>query len=205
VAAAGHPVACLQWPIPLALAAEFYRWQFATAVAGAMLGINPFDQPDVQGAKDSILRALTTGRGSAGAAAPGRLREMLDAAAPGSYLAILAYLPASPEVATRLEALRRTVLEGWGLPVTLGYGPRYLHSTGQLHKGGPPVGLFLMLTQDHAMDLPIPGQEFSFGALADAQALGDLAALQARGRPAVHCHLGTNPVEGLQRLLDELG
>ena len=129
---------------------------------------------------------------------------MLDAAPPGSYLAILAYLAPTPEVEASLDALRRTVLERWGLAVTLGYGPRYLHSTGQLHKGGPPLGLFLLLTQDHPWDLPIPGQEFSFGALADAQALGDLATLQGLGRPAVHYHLGADPADVLQRLLKEL-
>ncbi|HLF04958.1 MAG TPA: glucose-6-phosphate isomerase, partial [Dehalococcoidia bacterium] len=208
LAAAGQPVVCLEWRDRLELAGEFYRWEFATAVAGAMLGLNPFDQPDVQGAKDTSERVLRQFHSSRIRPAPlgnGSLRQMLDAAPPGSYLGILAYLAPTPGVDYALTALRRRVRERWGLPVTLGYGPRYLHSTGQLHKGGPPSGQFLLLTQDHPQDIPIPGQEFSFGQLADAQALGDLTTLQGLGRPAVHRRLGADPVARLGQLLDELG
>lgn len=206
LAAAGHPVVRLEPADLYDLGAEFYRWEFATAVAGSLLGVHPFDQPDVQGAKDMTDRvlaryqaagALPAGeKGETGAAPAALLRQ----AKPGDYLAILAYLPDTPEVSGALHSLRRQVAHRYGIATTAGFGPRYLHSTGQLHKGGPDSGLFLLLTADHRQDIPIPGRPFSFGTLADAQAAGDRQALQKLGRRIAWVHLGADPAAGLERL-----
>ncbi len=204
--AAGHPVVRLELEDRYDLGAEFYRWEFATAVAGSLLGVHPFDQPDVQGAKDMTDRvleryqatgALPVGEKAETGASPAAL---LRQARPGDYLAILAYLPDTPEVSGALRSLRRQVADRYGIATTVGFGPRYLHSTGQLHKGGPNSGLFLLLTADHRKDIPIPGRPFSFGTLADAQAAGDGQALQELGRRTARVHLGTDPAAGLERL-----
>ena len=209
VAAAGHPAVRLDLPDRYDLGAEFYRWEFATAVAGSRLGLHPFDQPDVQGAKDMTDRVLeqyqTTSALPAGAATTNAnngaaLADLLRQAKPGDYLAIMAYLPDTPDVAAALDSLRRRVAGQYGIATTAGFGPRYLHSTGQLHKGGPNSGLFLQLTADHPKDISIPGYPFSFGVLADAQAAGDLQALQNLGRRTARIHLGTEPAAGLERL-----
>ena len=212
VAAAGHPAVRLDLSDRYDLGAEFYRWEFATAVAGSRLGLHPFDQPDVQGAKDMTDRVLeqyqTTGALPAGAATNATtgattgtpLADLLRQAQPGDYLAIMAYLPDTPEVAAALDSLRCRVAGEYGIATTAGFGPRYLHSTGQLHKGGPNSGLFLQLTADHPKDIPIPGYPFSFGVLADAQAAGDLQALQNLGRRTARVHLGTEPAAELERL-----
>lgn len=207
--AAGHPVAVLELADVYDLGAEFYRWEYATAVAGHVLGIHPFDQPDVQGAKDrtvSVLEQwqrdgkLPTARSDDGA----KLARLLDASQPGDYLAIMAYLPDTEAVRENVHELRQRVMAKYRIATTMGYGPRFLHSTGQLHKGGPASGIFLQLTQDHRSDIPIPGWNLSFGVLADAQALGDLQALDDLGRRTVSVHLGGDPAGGIKRIVDAL-
>ena len=206
VAAAGQPVVRLDLKDRYDLGAEFYRWEFATAVAGALLGVHPFDQPDVQGAKDMTDRMLEQYPASGALPAEARVDravsagELLSLARPGDYLAILAYLPDTPELSAALDLLRRRVAEKFGIPTTAGFGPRYLHSTGQLHKGGPNSGLYLQLTADHGKDIPIPGRPYTFGVLAHAQAAGDLQALQNLGRRTARVHLGADPAAGLEQL-----
>ena len=207
--AGGHPVAVLELSDAYDLGAEFYRWEYATAIAGHILGIQPFDQPDVQGAKDSTVAVLDRfqkeGRLTrANPDDPTRLRELLAESRPGDYLAIMAYLPGSQSIDDALLALRRKTMATYGIATTQGYGPRFLHSTGQLHKGGPNSGIFLQITQNHPSDVPIPGWPFSFGVLADAQALGDLQALQALGRRAVSIHLDGDPVDSIHQLTEIL-
>jgi transaldolase / glucose-6-phosphate isomerase len=162
---------------PYELGQEFYRWEFATAVAGALMGINPFDQPNVQEAKDRTNAILE--RGDDPALDPEG--EPFAGAGPGDYVAILAFVEPSEENARRLEDLAERARTETGCPVTRGFGPRYLHSTGQLHKGGPPTGVFLQLVDDTGEELPIPGRDFGFGRLIRAQAAGDYAALKERG------------------------
>ena len=183
--ASGQPVVRLRLKDRYDLGAEFFRWEFATAVTGAVLGIHPFDQPDVQGAKDMTERMLkeyeTSGR-LPNVDAHDSARDMLSKARPGDYLAIMPYLLQTPEVDQALGELRLRVMERYRIATTLGYGPRYLHSTGQIHKGGPGTGLYLQITEERAKDLPIPSVPYTFGVLADAQARGDLQALQSLGR-----------------------
>jgi transaldolase/glucose-6-phosphate isomerase len=163
---------------PYELGQEFFRWELATAVAGSIIGINPFDQPNVQEAKDRTGAILERG-GEIGLEPEGSAEQLLAAAREGDYVAILAFVdPASEErLHPLVERARAT-----GCVVTTGLGPRYLHSTGQLHKGGPPSGLFLQVVDDTGEELPIPGQPFGFGGLIKAQAAGDYEALKERGR-----------------------
>jgi transaldolase / glucose-6-phosphate isomerase len=173
---------------PYELGQEFFRWEFATAVAGSILGINPFDQPDVQAAKDKT-NAVLSGRGSVPGTKPGpegAMEELLVDAGPGRYVAIQAFI--DPEREAELGPLVRRGRET-GAAVSVGLGPRYLHSTGQLHKGGPDTGLFVQVVDDLGEELPIPGQKFGFRALIQAQADGDLQALEERGRRVVRIDL----------------
>lgn len=173
---------------PLDLGAEFYRWEFATAVAGAILGINPFDQPNVQEAKDRTLDVLSGHGQEPGTETglAGTLEELLAGVREGDYVAVQAFVdPARErELAPLVERARAT-----GCVVTVGLGPRYLHSTGQLHKGGPPTGRFVQVVDDPGEELPIPGRDYGFRRLLRAQADGDLAALSGRGRPIVRVEL----------------
>ncbi len=208
VKSSGHPLVTVALRDPYDLAAEFYRWEFATSVAGRVLGIHPFDQPDVQGAKDATDRVLEEYRGSrripeVDARIP--LKEMLSSARAGDYLAILAYLVQTPAVDEAVQHLRLKVMEQYHIATTFGYGPRYLHSTGQLHKGGPGTGLFLQLTSTHAKDVEIPGKDYTFGVLADAQATGDLQALQALGRRVTRIHLSADIEAAIRELAGEIG
>ena len=207
VEASGHPVVRLYLRDKYDLGAEFFRWELATAVAGAVLDINPFDQPNVQAAKDMTERVLaeiaTTGH-LPPMEASGSLNSLLNEARPGDYLAIMAYIRQTPEVDNALATLRQRLMERHGIATTLGYGPRFLHSTGQLHKGGPATGLFLQLTADHGEDVSIPGEPYTFAVLADAQALGDLQALRASERRAVRVHLGSDNQASIHRLAAEL-
>ena len=201
----GQPIVRLSLRDKYDLGAEFYRWEFATAVAGAVLEINPFDQPNVQQAKDKTNQVLEEYRelGRMPVSDPsGSISELLASAQDGDYLAILAYVQQTPEMDQALSDLRQAVMNRHGIATTLGYGPRFLHSTGQLHKGGPKTGLFLQLTAIHEEDLSIPGEPYTFGVLADAQALGDLQTLQVLGRRVARIHLGTDPVAELGALLD---
>jgi transaldolase/glucose-6-phosphate isomerase len=162
---------------PYELGQEFFRWEFGTAVAGALIGINPFDQPNVQEAKDRTKAILDSGDDP-------ELEpegEPFAGVGAGDYVAILAFVEPSEENDRRIETLVDRARKETGCVVTRGYGPRYLHSTGQLHKGGPPTGVFLQVVDDPGEELPIPGQEFGFGRLIRAQAAGDYAALKERG------------------------
>lgn len=182
---AGHPVVHVKLDDRSDLGQEFFRWEFATAVAGAVLRINPFDQPNVAESKANTKAVLAKGSAPSPAASKAELQEFLAAIKPGDYLAIMAYLPPTPENDRQLAAIRLRLRDRLKVATTLGYGPRFLHSTGQLHKGGPPVGHFLQITERVVDDLPIPGEAFGFGQLEAAQAEGDLVALRARGRPAI--------------------
>ena len=231
LAAVGHPVERLELADPLEIGAEFVRWEVATAAAGIVLGIDPFDQPNVTESKDATTSLLEAFRergalpqpmplvsepgiavtadpaaiGDAPVSVDGAVAQLLGLARAGvDYVAILAYLPQDREIEARLQAIRARIGEVTGAATTLGFGPRFLHSTGQLHKGGPDSGVFLQLTAEPSKDLPIPGWEESFGTLIAAQALGDLASLQKRGRRAMRLHV--NDVHaGLSRLEGMVG
>ncbi|GAB4506158.1 MAG: hypothetical protein Kow00123_02960 [Anaerolineales bacterium] len=186
------------------LGGEFYCWEMATAVAGHILGVNPFDQPNVAEAKRNTANmlalyeqrgalepadAITLGAHSDTGAPAEALRRFFAGIQPGHYCAVLAYLPPSDAWDALFAELQEQLALRLGVAVTFGYGPRYLHSTGQLHKGGPATGHFLILTADDAEDVPIPGERYTFGVLKNAQALGDRQALEAAGRPVLHLHL----------------
>jgi transaldolase/glucose-6-phosphate isomerase len=177
---AGHPVVRLPFTGPLQVGHEFFRWEFAVAVASHVLGINAFDQPNVQEAKDNTDRAL---RGAVRPATTLPLDELLAGLQPGSYLALTAYLDRSASNSASLAAARLALRDRFRVATTVGFGPRYLHSTGQLHKGGSATGLFVQVVGEDAEDLAIPGSPYTFGQLFSAQANGDLASLQAHGRP----------------------
>jgi hypothetical protein len=174
---------------PLDLGVEFLRWEFVTWELCTRLGVNPFDQPDVDEAKALTRAALA--RPSGPPSLPGTLtpRALAAAARPGDYLALLVYLAPDAPTTASAQQLRGAWSRRTGLVSTLGFGPRYLHSTGQLHKGGPNTGLFLVVTADNPTDVEIPGQPFTFGRLLRAQALGDVAALLRRGRRVTYVHL----------------
>jgi transaldolase/glucose-6-phosphate isomerase len=168
-------------PDPYALGAEFFRWEFAIAVAGAYLEINPFDQPDVQAAKDKTNEVLATGD-EPELASEGSIEELLAQRREGDYACVQAFIEPTTENDRRIEDLVTRLRRESGLVVTHGYGPRYQHSTGQLHKGGPNTGLFLQVIDDEGDELPIPGKRFGFRRLIRAQAAGDLETLKERGR-----------------------
>jgi transaldolase / glucose-6-phosphate isomerase len=174
---------------PYDLGAEFFRWEYATAVAGSILGINPFVQPDVQAAKDRTAAILSSshGRGTVPGTGPeGSIDDLLDAAKPPQYVAILAFI--DPEREGELDSLVHRARET-GCVVTKGLGPRYLHSTGQLHKGGPGTVLAIEVVDDLGDELDIPGRDFGFRKLIAAQAVGDLEALKERGRTVCRVRL----------------
>jgi transaldolase/glucose-6-phosphate isomerase len=177
---AGQPVVRLTYRDRQHLGAEFFRWELATALAGQVLGINPFDQPNVQAAKDATARVLREGVTET-PATPG-LRDVLKQVRPGDYIAIQAYLPHAAATAEQLQAARMSLRDRCRVATTVGFGPRYLHSTGQLHKGGPNTGVFIQIVGEDAKDVPIPGATYSFSELKRAQALGDLQSLLARRR-----------------------
>jgi phosphoglucose isomerase-like protein len=168
-------------PDPYALGAEFFRWEFAIAVAGAYLEINPFDQPDVQAAKDKTNEVLATGA-EPELAPEGSIEELLAQAQEGDYVCVQSFVEPTQENDVRIADLVGHLRRESGLVVTHGYGPRYQHSTGQLHKGGPNTGLFLQVVDDPGEELPIPGKPFGFRRLIRAQAAGDLETLKERGR-----------------------
>jgi glucose-6-phosphate isomerase len=174
-------------PAPYELGQEFFRWEFATAVAGSILGINPFDQPDVQAAKDRTSGILASGQDPVVEDA-GSAEELFAQAQPGDYVAIQAFVNPTREAEAKLDELVQQARQT-GCVVTHGFGPRYLHSTGQLHKGGPPTGLFLQVVDETGEELPIPNQPFGFAKLIRAQAAGDFASLQERGRRVARIHL----------------
>jgi transaldolase/glucose-6-phosphate isomerase len=227
----GAPVVRIDVAHPDDLGQEFFRWEMATAVAGAVLGVNPFDQPDVEAAKVAA-RKVTSAFEQTGALPPeapalegdglrlfadpanaaalaaaareatpaGWLRAHLGRLGARDYLALNAFLETSPENEAPLQSLREAVRQSRKVATTLGWGPRFLHSTGQLHKGGPPSGLFLVITADDAERVPIPGRRFDFGVLARAQARGDFDVLAERGRRVLRVHLGADVRAGLRAL-----
>ena len=218
---AGHPVVTIQMDDLLDIGQEFFRWEIATATAGAILGINPFDQPNVQESKENTnhlleevgragrlsepdpnlredpLQFYTTEKGKSPAE---YLTAFFGKARPGNYIALQAYLPEKPEIHQRLQTIRIRLRDVFHLATTLGYGPRFLHSTGQFHKGGPNTGLFLQLTADDAEDTTVPGTAYTFGIFKRAQALGDFKALQEHGRHVMRVHLGKDDLQGLDAL-----
>jgi transaldolase/glucose-6-phosphate isomerase len=211
--AAGHPVLRIDMQDPLDLGAEFFRWEFATAVAGSVLEVNPFDQPDVETAKQAARQLMEhfevagdlpnppPSCSASGAdvysdpaltAAPdleSQLARHLERLGPGDYFAINAFIDMSDANEDALQRMRRAVRDRYRVATTVGFGPRFLHSTGQLHKGGPASGLFLQITSKDAVDLEIPGRGFSFGVLKQAQAIGDFQVLSQRGRRILRIHL----------------
>lgn len=206
LSAAGHPTVQIDLKDAYDIGSEFFRWELATTVAGAIIGIQPFDQPNVQTAKDETNRVLAEQAESGklpSAAVPDSVSDLLANAKPGDYLAIMAYIKATPEVDAALDDLRRAVAQKFHIATTVGYGPRFLHSTGQLHKGGPQSGLFLQITSAHEGDIEIPGEQFGFSMLADAQALGDVQVLAQTGRPTARVRLdGGNHAAGIKALFD---
>jgi transaldolase/glucose-6-phosphate isomerase len=227
--AAGHPVVRIAVPEPYHVAAEFFRWEVATAVAGAILGINPFDQPDVEASKVATRRLTTefeeTGRlpeetpileadglrlfadrrnatelEAGGRTLAGALRVHLGRVRPGDYVALLAYVEMTAAHETALSAIRARVRDRARVATCLGFGPRFLHSTGQAYKGGPNSGVFLQITCDDARDLPVPGHRYTFGVVKAAQARGDFEVLAERGRRALRVHVGPDVPAGLATL-----
>ncbi len=232
-AAEGHPVVRLALSDPLDIGAEFLRWEVATAVAGSVLKVNPFDEPNVAQSKRNTGELLQEWqRGGAFAettAAAGDewmtlycdpdqpwlpraqavssdavLQHFLAAARPGDYLALLPYFQRTPACDASLIALRGWLRDHLRIATTLGYGPGYLHSTGQLHKGGANTGLFLLLTTDHAEDLPIPGESYGFGTLQRAQALGDHRALVDKGRRVLRVHVRGDTERAVRHLSERV-
>jgi glucose-6-phosphate isomerase len=233
--AAGQPVVRIELSDRYEIFGQFFAWEVATAVAGSVMGINPFNQPDVESAKIET-RALTAAYEKTGklperepvmvgfqgdvdftlyateayAAAlkatgadqtlAGYLKAHFDQLHAGDYFAALAFLPMFPEYEEAIQAIRHKVRDKKHVATCLGFGPRFLHSTGQDYKGGPNTGVFLQITADHAVDVAIPEQQLSFGVVIDAQAAGDLAVLESRGRRALRVHLGADIAAGLKML-----
>jgi transaldolase / glucose-6-phosphate isomerase len=222
---AGIPAVTMQLDDLLDLSAEFFRWEFATAVAGAALGIDPFDEPNVKESKDNTRRVLdqyvkngtladesatATDDGISVFGAPGRqsidsaLTDFLSAVRPGDYVALMAYVTPNSENEAALQRLRVAIRDEHRVATTLGFGPRFLHSTGQLHKGGPDSGLYIQVTADDHVDVPIPGQPFTFSILKQAQAQGDLQSLRDHGRRVIRLHIRGDLALGLSRLSDSV-
>ncbi|MGC9319639.1 MAG: glucose-6-phosphate isomerase [Armatimonadota bacterium] len=223
LAEAGHPVVRIDVNDSISVGAEMWRWEFATAVAGAVMGINPFDQPDVQAAKDRTKQMLETYRQSGalpemtpdatdgdmavyGAPGAAEIRHavdrLLEQAQDGDYFAIMAYLPRRPVVDDAVARMRAEVAGGLGIATTFGYGPRFLHSTGQLHKGGANTGVFLQITGHDAQAVAVPGEPYDFETLKSAQAQGDFHVLQEKRRRAIRVDLGENIDANLGRLTE---
>jgi transaldolase/glucose-6-phosphate isomerase len=213
LARAGHPVVTINLIDAYDLGGEYFRWELATAAAGWVLGIDPFDQPDVQLAKDHTERLLAEHRESGhlppseGAVSPAaddftaRLLGHLRKSRAGDYVALTAYFGRTPRREALFRDLRVAIRARFRLATTLGFGPRFLHSTGQLHKGGPPSGVFVQFLATPPSDLPVPGTDYTFGTLIAAQALGDYAALVARERRVLRVDLGLDGEGGLEAAL----
>ena len=226
LAAAGHPVIDLSPADGEGLGAEFFRWEFATAICGVGLRVNPFDEPNVTESKQNTARLLeqfhhtgalpaleplredapltlygdTARRLTGQPPAAAELRTHLDRGRESGYISIQAYIAPTPARDAALAGIQQLVRDRTKRATTVGYGPRFLHSTGQLHKGGPPSGCFLQLVAGHPLDLPIPGRKETFGTLIDAQALGDFNALEAHELPVLRVHLSDDPDAGLAAL-----
>lgn len=213
---AGHPVIHLRVADRTQLGQEFFRWELAVASAGMVLGINPYDQPDVEFAKELARQAMAHPSGAVGAGAvetvpihdtgelSRRLQAWMQMLRPGDYVAVQAYLAPTPEVAAALGEIRRELLGRLRVATTLGIGPRFLHSTGQLHKGGPNTGLFLQIVDTPEKDLEVPGMGYTFGQIIRAQAIGDYQALVQKHRRVLRVDLGSDVPAGLRRLVGAL-
>jgi glucose-6-phosphate isomerase len=229
---AGHPVIRIAMPDIYELGAEFFRWEIATAVAGSIIGINAFNQPDVEASKiatreltsayektgslpaekpvveDSGIRLFTDEKNAAELAKlaggdqslAGYLKAHLSRIKAGDYFAVLGYIQMNAEHEQSLQAVRHAVRDKKRVATCLGFGPRFLHSTGQAYKGGPNSGVFLQITCDDSVELPVPGQKYTFGIVKAAQARGDFQVLADRGRRALRVHLGSNLKAGLTTL-----
>jgi len=229
---AGHPVVRITMADTYDLGAEFFRWEIATAVAGSIIGINAFNQPDVEASKiatreltsayektgslpaekpvveDSGIKLFTDEKNAADLAKAagsdkslaGYLKAHLSRIKAGDYFAVLGYIQMNPEHEQNLQALRHLVRDKKRVATCLGFGPRFLHSTGQAYKGGPNSGVFLQITCDDSVELPVPGQKYTFGTVKAAQARGDFQVLADRGRRALRVHLGSNLKAGLATL-----
>jgi hypothetical protein len=194
------------------LGAEFFRWEMATVIAGAMLQLDPLDQPNVTESKNNTKNLLDQYQSTRKLPEGDRVlapntkavntavSDLLKQVRPGDYVALMAYLPPSLATDKALQQIRTTLRDRLKVATTIGYGPRFLHSTGQLHKGGANKGVFVQITADDARDLPIDGRPYSFGVLLRAQAIGDLQALQGRRYRVVRIHLGKNVATGLKTL-----
>ena len=207
LAEAGHPVIRRELSDLYELGAEFFVWEFATACAGWRLGINPFDQPNVQEAKDATKELLgeftKNGRlpdSASEQSSTDAVRSQLARIKPGDYIAFLNYIEETPEIDRRLQQIRIHLRDTTHCATTVGYGPRFLHSTGQLHKGGPDSGVFFQIGAKDHTDFPVPGEAYTFSVLKEAQALGDFRALKARDRRVVRIDLGDDALSGLERL-----
>ena len=225
---AGHPVVRITLPNTYNLGQEFFRWEIATAVAGSIIGINAFNQPDVEASKIETKKLTsqyeTTGslpaespffeekgiklfadeKNTAALKGGAKLADVLKAhlsrIGAGDYFAVLGYITMNPANEKTLQTIRHAVRDKKKVATVLGFGPRFLHSTGQAYKGGPNSGVFLQITGDDAKDLPVPGQKYTFGIVKAAQARGDFAVLAERGRRALRVHLGKNLKTGLAML-----
>jgi transaldolase/glucose-6-phosphate isomerase len=229
---AGQPVVRIAVNEPYDVAMEFFRWEIATAVAGSVIGINAFNQPDVEASKvatrkltneyektgslpaerpiledggiklytdEANAKALTAAAGSSKTLGA-YIKAHLGRIKAGDYFAVLGYVEMNEAHGQILQAMRHSVRDKKRVATCLGFGPRFLHSTGQAYKGGPNSGVFLQITCDDAVDLPVPGQKYTFGAVKAAQARGDFAVLAERGRRALRVHLGKDVKAGLETL-----
>ena len=206
---AGHPVVTLTMRDKLDLGGEFFRWEVATAIAGSILGIDAFDQPNVQESKDNTKKVLAVFKSKgklpkaesiAASKAKTGVKSLLGRAKSGAYFAIMSYTARTAGSESAIDAIRAAIRDKTKIATTAGYGPRFLHSTGQLHKGGPKTGLFLQIVQEDTKDVPIPGQPYSFSILKQAQSLGDLESLSSRRLPVLRVTLGKNPATGWKAL-----
>jgi hypothetical protein len=199
---AGQPVFRMSVQGPDDLGRLMFLFEFATAVAGHVLEINPFDQPNVQEAKDATKRVLESGEITAPFDDAAALDALVSAASPPGYVATMAYMEPSAEFDAAVDDFRVAIRAATKSATTFGYGPRFLHSTGQLHKGGPPTGNFIQIVHDGGADVAIPEADYSFKTLKHAQAIGDLQALQSHGRPVVRLELTGDPAAALRHLID---
>jgi transaldolase / glucose-6-phosphate isomerase len=208
---AGFPVIRIRMPGAIEIGEEFFRWEMAVAAAGAIIGIDPFDQPDVELAKELARQVMSQPAGSGpGASVPtlsvedpsldSAVRAWRDSGKPGDYIGIQAYLAPTEEASAALTKIRAGLLERTSLATTFGYGPRFLHSTGQLHKGGPNTGLFLQIVDTPNVDVPVPGSDYTFGTVIRAQSVGDYQALRQKGRRILRVDVGVDALRGLERL-----
>jgi transaldolase/glucose-6-phosphate isomerase len=207
---AGRPVITLTLRDRLDLGGEVLRWELATAVAASVLGVDPFDQPNVEETKENVLRVLrelgSDGRKAQAEAVPASdagqaVADLVRQATSNGYFAIMAYTTRNAASEAALEQIRTRVRAATRLATTAGYGPRFLHSTGQFHKGGPPTGVLLQVVQEDSRDVEIPGEPYTFSTLKSAQALADLRALEAQGRRVVRVTLGRSPGSGWKSLV----